>query len=181
MRWSRRNHLAARAVLEGTCRAPREVFETVRSIYVDDARFATDMALLTLATSGSGKRLAKYILSRFESDRSGRACDPETDPGTIEHVLPENPSSAWAAVFPEKLWEQSVYRLGNLTLVEAPANRRVGNAEYPEKVQAYRQSHYAVTRDIAEAAPEQWIPALLDARQRRLAEGAVHLWRPDFA
>lgn len=174
-------HLAARAVLEGTCRSPREVFETVKSIYVDDARFESDMALLTLATSGSGKRLAKYILARLESDRSGRACDPETDPGTIEHVLPENPSNAWTAVFPERLWEQNVYRLGNLTLLEAPANRRVGNAEYLEKIHAYRQSYYAVTQDIAEAAPEQWTPALLDGRQRNLAGRAVHLWRSDFA
>lgn len=174
-------HVAARAVLDEVSRSPGEVFEKLKDIYVDDARFENDMAFLPLGTSGIGKRLAKYILARFESDRSGRACDPETDPGTIEHVLPENPSSSWTASFPEHLWEQNVYRLGNLTLLEPSLNRRVGNADYAQKVEAYKQSTYMLTKDIAEAAPEEWTPELLDARQRRLASRAVHLWRSDFA
>jgi hypothetical protein len=117
----------------------------------------------------------------LESDRSGRACDLDTDPSTIEHVLPENPSAAWEAMFPEHLWERSIYRLGNLTLLEPPLNRRVGNTDYSQKVTAYLESHYCLTRDIVEAAPAQWTPELLDDRQRRLAVRAVHLWRADFA
>lgn len=174
-------HAAARAVLDGASRTPADVFETLRPIYVDDDRFQQNLALLTLGTSGAGKKLAKYILARLESDRSGRACDPDTDPSTIEHVLPENPSAAWEAMFPERLWETSVYRLGNLTLLEPSLNRRVGNGEYAHKVAAYAESHYVLTRDIADSAPEQWTPELLEARQRRLAGRGVHLWRADFA
>ena len=36
-------------------------------------------------------------------------------------------------------------------------------------------------REIADLAPEEWTPALLDARQRRLAARAVRLWRSDSA
>jgi hypothetical protein len=139
------------------------------------------MAIFTLGTSGVGKKLAKYVLARLETDASGRACDPETDPGTIEHILPENPAQSWTAMFPEQLWEANVYRLGNLTLLEPGLNRQVGNGEYPQKVAAYAQSQYRLTRDIVELAPEQWTPELLNERQRRLAARAVHRWRADFA
>jgi hypothetical protein len=84
-------------------------------------------------------------------------------------------------MFPEHLWEGAVYRLGNLTLLEPSLNRRVGNENYQRKVQAYGQSNYILTRDVAETAPERWTPELLEARQRRLAARARHLWRADFA
>ena len=84
-------------------------------------------------------------------------------------------------MFPAHLWETRVYRLGNLTLLEPPLNRRVGNTDYAEKVAAYGDSHYALTRAIPADAPLQWTPELLDSRQERLAARAVHLWRSDFA
>ena len=37
------------------------------------------------------------------------------------------------------------------------------------------------TREIAGRAPDEWSPALLEERQRRLAARAVRLWRADFA
>jgi hypothetical protein len=68
-----------------------------------------------------------------------------------------------------------------LTLLEAALNRRVGNGEYAEKLSAYTQSTYRITRDVVEIAPEQWTLEILEARQRRLSERAVHIWRSDFA
>ena len=79
------------------------------------------------------------------------------------------------------MWEEEVYSLGNLTLLESATNRSLGNAAYIEKLATYSQSSYALTRRIPEIAPKQWTPELLDARQRQLAERAVHLWRADFA
>lgn len=74
-----------------------------------------------------------------------------------------------------------MYRLGNLTLLEPPVNRAVGNADYPTKQAAYRRSVYVLTQEIAETAPHEWTPAHLDARQRRLATRATHVWRVGFA
>ena len=174
-------HQAAKAVLTGLARSPADVFERLKGVYVDDVKFEQDFALLSVDTSGQRKKLAKYILCRLESDRSGRVCDPDTDPGTVEHILSENPSEAWSAMFPREQWEAGVYRVGNLTLLEAALNRSVGNGEYTDKLSAYAQSTYYITRDVVEIAPEHWTPELLEARQRRLAERAVHLWRSDFA
>jgi len=174
-------HQAAKAVLDGSARFPAAVFERLKGVYVDDTKFDRDFALLSVDTSGQRKKLAKYILARLENDRSGRGCDPETDPATVEHILPENPSDSWTAMFPREQWESSVYRVGNLTLLEAALNRTVGNNEYADKLAAYPQSSYFLSQDVIEMAPEQWTPELLDARQRRLAQRAVHLWRADFA
>ena len=174
-------HRAAKAAMDGDARTPAAVFEHLKPIYVDDERTRQNFALLVVNTRGQRKKLAKYILARLEQDATGRACDPETDPGAIEHILPENPVEAWKEAFPAERWEASVYRLGNLTLLEPAANRNVGNSIYTGKLDAYRNSTYTLTRQLPETAPERWTPELMDARQRRLAGRAVHLWRSDFA
>lgn len=174
-------HQAAKAVLDKNAAGPAAVFERLKPIYVQDGKFVQDFALLATDTGGQRKKLAKYILARLEADASGRACDPDTDPCTIEHILPENPPDYWAEHFPRERWEAAVYRIGNLTLLEPALNREVGNAGYAQKLIAYAQSAYALTRRIPEMAPEYWTLDLLDVRQRRLADRAVHLWRADFA
>ena len=174
-------HFAAKAVLEGQANRPGAVFAQLRAIYVDDDRFESDFARWTVGTRGQRGRIARYVLARLETDAGERPVDPETDPGTVEHVLPENPAGEWAEVFPPDRWEAVVDRLGNLTLLERTLNRNVGNAGYQAKRAAYESSGYALAREVADLAPEEWTPALLEARQRRLAARAVRLWRSDFA
>lgn len=174
-------HQSAKAVLDGAASNPAAVFERLKPIYVDDGKFEQDFALLVLDTAGQRRKLAKYMLARLEQDVSGRACDPDTDPATIEHILPENPLDDWAEHFPREHWDESVYRLGNLTLLEPAANRRVGNLSYAAKLGAYSHSSYVLSRRVSEIAPEHWTLDLLDSRQRELASRAVHLWRSDFA
>ena len=174
-------HHAAKAVLDGNARRPGGVFDRLRPIYVDDERTRQDFARLSVNPHGRRRKLAKYVLARLEADAAERGCDPDTDPGTVEHVLPENPAGEWAESFPPDQWDAAVHRLGNLTLLEAAANRAAAAGAYPGKLAAYRASGYAITRRIPEMAPEEWTPALLDARQRELADRAVHVWRSDFA
>ena len=112
---------------------------------------------------------------------SGFSCDPETDPGTIEYILPEHPGEIWSETYPPQQWEDTVYRIGNLTLLEASNNWTVGNKEYVEKCASYRNSKYTLTRNISEMAPEQWTPELVRLRQAKLASRAVQVWRSDFA
>ncbi len=175
-------HQAAKSLLSGSAKTPREVYARLQSIYVDDAKFHSDFTLWT--TSGSGqrdKKLTKYILARLEADASGRPCDPDTDPASIEHVLPENPLEEWSASIPREKWGPMAYRLCNLTLLEPSLNREVGNRSYSEKLLAYASSRYALAKQIPELAPERWNTELIEERQRRLASRAVILWRSDFA
>lgn len=174
-------HYAAKAVLDGSAAGPAGVFEKLRPIYVDDEKFKQDFAMLEVSTSGQRKQLAKYVLCRLEEDAGNHPCDHETDPATIEHILPENPTEPWEQAFPCERWDAYINRLGNLTLLESNRNREVGNQTYREKLCAYADSAYALASRLPEEAPEQWTPELLEARQRRMAERAAHLWRSDFA
>ena len=173
-------HRAAKAVMDGQAQTPRAVFTLLKPLYVDDARMKQDFALMAVDIGGRWGKLTRYILARLEGNASGWACDHDTDPGTVEHILPQNPVDAWNESIPSGLWEDSIYRLGNLTLLESATNRRLDNAVYADKLPAYAQSSYALTQRIPEIAPEQWTRELLDKRQRQLAERAVHLWRVDF-
>lgn len=174
-------HEAARGVLDERLRTPADIFATLRSVYVDDDRFRHEFSLFAPDSTGQGSQLVRYILARLESDASGRSCDPESDPGTVEHILPVNPSAAWEESFDRESWERYIDRLGNLTWLEGTANRRIGNAELPAKSDAYRQSRYALSNALPDLIGEAWTPAKLDARQDRMASRAVHLWQVDFA
>lgn len=174
-------HNAARAVIAGDATSPADVFELIKPVYVDDEKMRQDFSLFVINPRGRKKKLAKYILARFQQNASGRSFDFETDPGTVEHILPENPTEAWDEAFPPELQETSVYRLGNLTLIESSANKGISNATYDEKIDTYKNSAYALTKEIPEIAPEEWTPELVNKRQQQLATRAVHLWRSDFA
>ena len=175
-------HVAAKAVLDGTATTLQHVYERLQALLVDDRKFEQDFAHLEIDTGSQRKRLAKYILTRLEQDASGRSTDPDTDPATIEHILPENPGAAWEAMFPRQNWDGSTYRLGNLTLLEPALNRRVSNEGYVDKCAVYAaESRYQLTRDVASRAPEEWTPQHLDRRQNQLARRALHVWRVDVA
>lgn len=174
-------HRAAKAVIDGDANTLARVFECARQVYVDDEKMRQDFALLVIDTRGRGKRLAKYILAKLEERISSRACDPDTDPATIEHVLPENPGEAWEETYSSDRWEQGAYRLGNLTLLESGLNSEAGSKDYRGKLDAHRKSRYALTKGILEMAPEEWTEELVASRQERLARLAAQVWRADFA
>ncbi len=173
-------HASAKALLDGTVTDPAGIFTYLKAVYVDDERFEQEFMRFSVSSRGQSRKLARYILARLESDTSGRSCDPETDPGTVEHVLPENPSAAWEVSISSDKWEDSIFRLGNLLLLEGPANRRISNAEFAQKLPVYIQSGYTLPRELAEQAPEVWTLDNLDARQTRMARRASHVWRSDF-
>lgn len=172
---------AAKAVIAGDATSPAEVFKLIKPIYVNDKKMQQDFSLFAVNPRGRKKKLAIYILARFEQEASGRACDFETDPGTVEHILPENPLRAWDKAFPPELQEPLVHRLGNLTLLTSSENKNISNATYDKKVETYQNSAYALTKKILEIAPGEWTPELVNKRQQQLAGRAVHLWRSDFA
>ena len=173
-------HAAAKSILTGQAKTPADLFLTIKNIYVSDEKFAHDFSMIEVDTSGQRKKIAKYILCKLESDADGVSRDFEADAGTIEHILPENPAADWEAQFSLDRQKDFIYRLGNLTLLEARLNRQVGNATYGEKVQVYGQSGYALARKIAAAPPAEWTPAAVNERQKRLAQRAAHLWRVDY-
>lgn len=172
-------HRAAKAILDGKATTPANVFDRLRGIYVTDSQFMENFAALSM--SMRRRKLAKYILCKLEKEQGGADRDPETDPGSIEHIFPVNPAGEWINVFGSSQHDAATNRIGNLTLLEPAKNRDVSHKSFAEKRSAYAASDYALTRRIAEIAPEEWTFALLEARQKQLAQNAVRTWRSDFA
>ena len=173
-------HEAAKAILEKSAVRPGAVFRRLRPVYVDDGTFESHFAVLSINARGR-KKLLKYILCRLEENAGGIARDPEVDPASIEHIIPQNPSGDWTDAFSAPELEAAVDRIGNTTLVESAVNRDIGSASYAEKRPAYERSDYALTRQVAEMAPEEWTFVLMERRQQHLARRAVQVWRSDFA
>ena len=173
-------HEAAKAILDGNAPRPGAVFAHLRPVYVDDGAFENNFAVFSL-NPRRGKKLVKYILCRLEEGAGGDPRDPETEPASIEHILPQNPSGDWFDSFTALELEAATNRIGNMTLLESAVNRDVGNAPYPVKRAAYEGSVYALTREVAEMAPEEWTFAFMENRQRHLAQRATQVWRSDFA
>lgn len=173
-------HELAKGILSGAVADPGAAFNVLRRLYPSDAKFKADFVELTLRTSGQSAKLARYVLCRIESLVSGINRDWLSDPATIEHVLPENPLQAWESAIPIERQLQMTYRVGNLTLLEKRLNRDAGNRLFAEKLGFYRQSEYRMTRALEENAPDEWTTSAIEARQRRLADRAVTVWRTDF-
>ena len=174
-------HETAKSILDGNASRPRTVFAHLRPVYVDDGAFASSFAVYSINPRGR-KKLLKYILCRLEDDANDveRERDSETDPASIEHILPQNPSGDWADAFTATEVQAAVERIGNATLLESTVNRDIGSASYADKRPAYERSAYALTRQVAEMAPEEWSFAFMEKRQQQLAQRAVQVWRSDF-
>jgi uncharacterized protein with ParB-like and HNH nuclease domain len=164
------------AITNGEITNPKQVFDYLRSVYVLDDKFSQDFSLLAISTKGQKKKLVRYILAKLEADAS--QIDVNEDSFSIEHILPESPSSEWQQNFTDTQIEEMVYRLGNLTLLEPHLNRQVGNELFPMKGTVYQQSVYTLTQSIL---AEEWTPNTLARRQNDLAKRAVHIWRSDFS
>lgn len=163
------------AITNGEVTNPRQVFDYLRSVYVSDEKFLQDFSLLSMSTKGQKKKLVRYILCKLETDVSH--LEVNEDSFSIEHILPESPSSDWRQNFADTQIEEMVYRLGNLTPLESHLNRQVGNQPYLIKRESYQQSAYKLTQDVL---AEEWTPHTLSTRQRHLAQRATHIWKSDF-
>lgn len=174
-------HDLAKGILNGVVPTPAAAFNVLQRLYPPDDIFEPNFVELTIPTSGQRAKLARYILCKLETHTSGVSRDWVSDPGTIEHVLPENPAEGWDAIIPVQRQPQFTYRLGNLTLLERRLNRDAGNKLFDQKKPLYAQSDYRLTKTLEEHAPPEWNIAAINARQRQMASRAANVWRADFA
>src|SRR5690606_37595217 len=93
-------------------------------------------------------KLAQYVNEQAYGDSEAdlakfvRASD-------LEHILPQSLSAEIVEAFDKPADIDSyMRRLGNLTLLEGSINRSVSNNDFDKKREAYRKSHYLLTRTI---------------------------------
>lgn len=146
-----------------------------QNIYVSDVNFENDFSTKEFKNTTRNHKIVKYILSEIEKYLYNNAIDPESDLFTIEHILPENATDAWGAFTFEEI-NRSVYRIGNLTLLEKKLNNEASQKPYEEKKNIYAQSNSKLTQAIPEHY-ETWNEDKLASRQRELAKHAKAVWK----
>lgn len=165
---------AARKVRQGTINTPAQLFANLRPLYVSDEQFEADFALAKMPTPNN-RQLVRYVLFAIENQISGNSRSYEGDNATVEHILPENPDEAWLAISPEP--SADIYRLGNYTLLEAAANRKIERKQIAEKKVEYLKSGYKLSNSFGW---NSWTPTQLNDRQRWMAKTAASIWRLNY-
>ena len=167
---------AAQQIAENKLDDAGAIIRALAPIYISDAQFRPAFEEKTLKTTAArNAQIARYILFAIESKLSGLPYDTENPKYTLEHVLPENPTGDWAG-FPEIDQEEALYRLGNFTLLESGANRRVGNSGFSGKRGTYQESEFIITQRIAEEN-QDWTFERIRLRQKWMADQAKGIWR----
>lgn len=169
----------ARKVSDGELDSISSLIAALRPVYPEDGAFKTAFSDKELRTTNTrSKKIVRFILFQLEERHSGRSLDPESSRYTIEHVLPENRNEGWQA-FDDPQHEGFVYRLGNMTLLEASLNRDLGNSEYSAKRAAYQHSELEITKRIA-AEYDEWTVEKIGSTQQWMATQATAIWQISF-
>lgn len=152
------------------------ILQELKNIYPNNEQFKFSFAEKQLKTTQSrNKRIVRYILFELEKHVSGQDYDFESDKYNIEHILPENPYTNWDHISDQE-HEQFVYRLGNMTIMNASQNRRIGNVGFDIKKQAFNESEFELTKRVA-VENSEWDAERIATRQRWLASQAVSVWK----
>lgn len=165
---------AAKEIRESKIKTAVQLFKKLKSIIPTDAQFKT--SFMTAAVSKA--YLARYYLRAIEQQEMGEK-DPELVPNAntevinLEHILPQNPSKAWAHISVD---DQTALlkRIGNLALMKSRINIKAGNDSFAFKKTFYASSKYHLTSMIA--TEPSWDQKSIDARQIHLADLSLKTW-----
>jgi hypothetical protein len=166
--------LAAEKIGKATITTAAVLAEELKDILPSDAIFETAFAEARI----SQNYLARYFLRALQRQVQG-AAEPEYVPMdeenviNLEHVLPENPGTAWNHIDADTA--AAYYkRIGNMVLLQAKTNSVIGNSAYSDKQQALLKSGFTLTAEAAKSTA--WGPKEIAERQQRLAKLAVKTW-----
>jgi hypothetical protein len=164
-------------IFSGEITKASQASENLKPIYVADDSFAQAFSTKLLSTKRN-KNLVKYILVELENTIAGTANQYEDATSTIEHILPENPSSEWETSFPSDEQEEYIYLIGNYTLLEDTLNKKASDKLFAEKLSLYKSSAYKMSKD--ELNYTEWTPVILRKHQDKMAKWACSAWKSHF-
>jgi len=114
----------------------------------------------------------------LENAISGGDNQFEDATSTIEHILPENPSSAWEQSFPANEQDEYIYLIGNYTLLEETLNKKADGKIFSDKLPFYQKSVYRMSK--SELNYTDWTPIILRQHQDKMAGWACTAWKSNY-
>jgi len=154
------------------------ILSDLKNVYVSDENFETSFSNKVFKNTTRNHRIIKYVFGKLERYKYRNEIDSGSDLFTVEHILPENADENWCP-FDNEAINRSVYRLGNLTLLEKKLNRDAGNLQFSEKKSYYSQSNSKITQSVSENYDE-WNENNISTRQKEFAKAAKSVWQIQF-
>jgi len=148
---------------------------TIILLYVKNETFENAFSNKQFRRTTQNHKIVKYIYAKMENFTHQNEIDLESDYYTIEHILPESADEEWGDFSNEEI-NRSVYRLGNLALLEKKLNRDAGVLNYQHKKEIFKKSNCQTTRSIP-GHYEIWSEDKVASRQRKLAKAAKAIWK----
>ena len=131
---------------------------------------------LTSKYGGKDTRATRAVLCAI-MDREQWGEAPPCADLTIEHIMPQTMSQAWQENLgdqAEKIHEQHLHRLGNLTLCGGRWGAAMSNRTFEEKRKIYRKSSVFMTRRLADLP--RWDEAAIKQRAAELTQDVLGQW-----
>jgi uncharacterized protein with ParB-like and HNH nuclease domain len=165
-------------ISKGELKSVRDITLQLKNLYVSDADF---IQLFSSAEINFRRKkdLIKYILIKMEYQLSNQDNQVEDAKSTIEHILPQNPSSVWDSSFPPDIQSDYINRIGNYTLLEASINHKLSNeVSFDKKLEFYKKSNFTMTNDNLDFT--EWSPGTLLQHQQKMAKWAKGIWKSSY-
>ena len=163
----------ARGIRNGDFKSWRDLAKEAKGFVPNDKLFQASFAEGRV----SNVTLARYYLKELELySRQKAGLSEEWQPSatlTLEHILPENPTSAWSS-FTDDEAKAFRARIGNLTLLTKRLNSTLRNGPFAAKKKAYAESELLLTQNIATYT--DWTPQAIETRQNQFAALAPLVW-----
>ncbi|MEV4757814.1 DUF262 domain-containing protein [Micromonospora sp. NPDC049559] len=178
------NRILLRVVTD--MRADLPVDEAVRAyLSIGRKHYATDAsvreAVRTIPFYLNGRATQRKLVLQWLEESYGSKEPVTSDSLTIEHVMPQSPTTEWRQMLSEDLQgeesfvevhEALVHRLGNLTLTGY--NAELSNSSFLVKRTQLGKSGISLSREIA--AQKRWGRPEIHARADALAERIIAHW-----
>lgn len=162
------------AIRAGRIKTTAQLKKEMNGIIPSDAEFQSVFASASLTKAS----LARYILRALERFNAGQPepefiVNPNEEEVNLEHVLPKNRSlTDWP--IPDDEAETLVNRIGNMALMPATPNNKLGNKSFIVKKPELGKSTYKLTAVIANE--QRWGQREIEERQKQLAALATKTW-----
>jgi hypothetical protein len=138
----------------------------------------------TLAVFPKAKaRFARYALGRINNHLIGRAAaaeqvvNPDAKKVNLEHVLPQEVPVLWHKDFSKGVDPKDyVYRIGNLTLLNAKINRKAADKSFADKKSLALSASKLKINEFFKPI-SSWGDREIEQRQDNLAKTALEVWK----
>ncbi len=172
-------NVIAQDLVNGNITTAKQLIKALHTVYLEDSLFErafADKILRTIDTRN--KKVVSYLLCEIEKQMTQGKSRLDPNQYSIEHIMPQSATDEWEAIA-DSHYDHYLYRLGNMTLLDASSNRSLANHSFADKRDVYQRSKLAITQSIADRF-QQWDAQAIQQRQQWMAKQAKAIWHIDF-